>query len=181
MASPTAVILGNPAKRRSKTKARKTMEARKRNPVKKVTRRRNPIKKKGIIDTQIMPALIGGAGAVGAGLAFEYLEQFLPEEAKAGYVKYLAEGGVIIAAGMIMENMKVGDKKLRDNLVSGGLTVISYKMLEEFAKANELITTQAGYQRVDGYQRVNGYTNVNSNRMGRGMGWQTTAQVHKRA
>lgn len=166
MANPTALILGNPSKRKLKKKGKK-MARRK---LKKVARRKNPAKRKGMLEKQVLPAIIGGAGAVGAGLAFEYLEEFLPEEMKTGYVKYLAEGGLILAAGMLLDNFKVGDKKMREQLVGGGLTVISYKMLEEFARASDLLPAPvAGYQNIKGYQTVNG-----------GLGWQNTAPIKGR-
>ena len=51
-----AALIVNPRKR-----GRKRVAAKRRSPVR---RRRNPAKRQGVVEKQIMPALIGGAGAV---------------------------------------------------------------------------------------------------------------------
>jgi len=158
------IINPSPRKRKSKSKRKATTAKRK------VARRRNPARRKtGMLETQVLPALYAGAGAVGANLAFDYIAEFLPAEVKTGNMRYLAEGGVILGLGMVLEQTKlIKDKKLRDNIIGGALTVTSYRALEGLAKNSGLLPVASGG--VAGYQSLglNGYENLS------GMGYMST-------
>jgi hypothetical protein len=123
-----------------------------------------------MVDNTIMPALIGGVGAVGANMAFKYVSQWLPAEAQTGNMQYLVEGGLIIGAGMLLENAKVGQKKTRDTLIQGALAVTAFRLVDNVATQSGLVPAN-----MQGYQNLRGYQNLS------GMGYQSTAPVYSMA
>lgn len=144
-----SALLVNPRKRKarkSKTRAKKS-----------IRRRRNPARRTGMIEKQIMPAVTAGAGAVAINMAVDYGTQMLnlPAEWTQGNMRYLVEGASILGLGMVLENTKlIKDKKLRDNMIQGALTVTAYRAID--ALVTPMLPGVAGYERLGGYQNVAG-------------------------
>jgi len=153
MASKT-VVFSNPRKRRTKRKAtRRTtaMSARRRNPVKKVTRRvkrrKNP-SVRGIADKNLMPAAKGAVGALGLDMAYNLLP--IPAEYQTGIVGSIVKGASVIAIGMSLEKIKVLKGPTAKDAVNGALTVQLYTLGQEFiggmmASGPAPVDTNTGY------------------------------------
>ena len=88
-----------------------------------VVRRRNPIKKKGILDTTVMPALTATGGALALDIGWAYLP--LPAQVKSGPMRHVAKGlgaiGLGYLAGMVI------NKKKADEMALGALTVVLHQ------------------------------------------------------
>lgn len=156
-----AALIVNPRKRKAKRRSTKRYSMRT-----KARRRSNPAKRGGMVDKTIMPALIGGVGAVGANIAFKYVAGYLPAEVQTGNMKYVAEGAFILLAGMALDKAKIGEKKTRDNFVQGALAVSAFRLIDNVASSAGLLPTGvSGYQNLMGYQSLNGMGYMNTSRV----------------
>jgi hypothetical protein len=112
------------AKKKRPRKKRKSVTKR-RTPIARAkttrTRRRRRLGGRDIIKTAIMPAAIGGAGAVALDVVLAMLP--LPAPMKSGPGKLLIRGGAAIAGGMAIS--KVVDKKIGNAFMLGGLTLLA--------------------------------------------------------
>jgi len=82
---------------------------------------------KGIIDNQLMPALLGGAGAVGNDMLFNFLP--LPVMLKIGPMRHLGKAASAIGIGFVASFFAT--KKTADQLAAGALTVVGYNVVRE--------------------------------------------------
>ena len=112
-----------------------TKKRRRRNPAATKTRsykrRSNPkFSFKGIVDNQVMPALVGGGGAVLNDLIVNFVP-FIPAEFRSGWMRHLtkAVGAIAISflGGMFL------DKKTADQLGAGAMTVVGYNVVRDLA------------------------------------------------
>lgn len=159
-----AALIVNKKGRRKTTKRRAPKRA--------VARRRNPVsrKKKGIVEETLMPAVVAGSGAVIGNMIFDYgTKQFdLPAEWQTGYMRYAVEGAAFVGMGMALNTnfgkKLIKDKKTRDNLVQGALTLTLYRAMDS-AVVQSGVMADVG---LEGYQSLRGYQSLN------GMGYQNT-------
>lgn len=121
----------NRGRGRRKTTTRRRTPKRRRNTA--VARRSNPRRStrlpsiKGIIDSQVIPAAIGGTGAVIDDLLVNFLP--LPAQFKSGWMRHLTKaiGAVLIGyvGGMFLT------KRTADQLGAGAMTVVGYNVVRE--------------------------------------------------
>lgn len=145
------LMLINPAKRRKK-KGTKTMARKKRRTTRRKstarrggrrlasvsktttrkTYRRNPTKRgiQGIITRDVVPSIVGGAGALSIDIAMNYLP--LPAAFKQGPANLAARGGIALGLGMLLQNFMRKDTAA--NITKGALTVIAYDGMKQVAK-----------------------------------------------
>jgi len=125
-------------------------------------RQRNPIKK-GIVNEQLVPAAIAGAGAVGLNMLFDRVP--LPANWKVGNLRFAAEAATAVGAGMLLEQTKlIKNKRMRDDIISGALTVVAYKAITANLPATMggATTSLSGYRFAPNAPRtgINGYTSL---------------------
>lgn len=126
------------ARRRGTTKRR-----RRRNQVKTTTRqpyryeglyqrRSNPRRytMKGVIDNQVIPALVGGTGAVVNDLVVNFLP-FIPPEWRTGWMRHITKAAGALAISFL-GNMFL-DKRTADQLGAGAMTVVGYNVVRDMA------------------------------------------------
>lgn len=82
---------------------------------------------KGIINNQLMPALLGGAGAVGNDMLFNVIP--LPVMLKIGPMRHLGKAATAIGIGFVASFFAT--KKTADQLAAGALTVVGYNVVRE--------------------------------------------------
>lgn len=82
-----------------------------------------------IINDQMIPALWGGAGAVGNDMLVNMLP--LPAEWKSGWMRHLSKAAGAIAIGVI--GSMVFPKRIADSLGAGAMTVIGYNVVRDLA------------------------------------------------
>jgi len=119
------MMLVNPRKRRRKTtKRRRTTTTVRRNPVARKRTRRSPVRRSGMggLFNSLVPAAIGGAGALGLDIAFGLLP--LPANVKTGPLAPAAKIGGAILLGMVAR--RVTNKKTGDMVAAGAITVAVY-------------------------------------------------------
>lgn len=98
-------------------------------------RRHNPIGKMGlpsvksVKDNLLIPAAVGAVGAVVIDVVAGKLP--LPASMKVGNMRYVSKAAVMIALGMLAS--KVIGKKQADAAVVGGMTVMFYGIVRDFA------------------------------------------------
>lgn len=99
-------------------------------------RRRNPVGGRslksllspaGLMNRQVMPALLGGAGAVVNDVAFAMLP--LPDMLRTGPTRFAGKALTAIVLGYVA-GMVVG-RRLGDQLGAGALTVVGYNVVKE--------------------------------------------------
>jgi len=167
--TPYALVV-NPA---DKPKANKNLAKGKKKP-----RKKNP---EGILKAQVIPALTAGGSAVAAGVAMDYVMPFLPEQLQTGLPRLATEGALVVAAGMALEKTKlIKDKKMRNDIIQGTLTVLAYKGIAGFiAESGMLPGSEVGaYQGLGAYQKsgMGAYERV-SPRKKNGMGYMSFTPV----
>jgi len=127
------------ARRRGPTKRR-----RRRNQVKTTTRapyryenlyrrsnpRRGAYTMKGVIDNQVMPALVGGGGAVLNDLIVNFIP-FIPAQFRTGWMRHLTKAAGALAISFL-GNMFL-DKRTADQLGAGAMTVVGYNVVRDLA------------------------------------------------
>lgn len=124
--------------------------------------RRNPrmpfglkIPSLGSIGETVVPAAIGGFGALGVDIAIGYMS-FIPAEWKAGARRTLLRAGVAFAVGMVARMVLPPKfKKMADQATAGALTVTAYDAAKAFA-AEQFPTLTLGMYDGDlsAYERV---------------------------
>lgn len=82
-----------------------------------------------IINDQVIPALWGGAGAVGNDMLLNVLP--LPPEWKSGWMRHLSKAVGAIAIGVL--GSVVLPKRIADNLGAGAMTVVGYNVVRDLA------------------------------------------------
>lgn len=95
-------------------------------------RRRNPRRfgaARGTIKQMVVPALIGGAGAVGLDYLWGYFAPRLPAQLQTGYVGTAVKAGVAVGAGWLAS--KAIGKQAAAAGVVGALTVVAYQLLHQ--------------------------------------------------
>lgn len=126
------------ANRRRGGSRRKTPARRKkrRNPVGKYVRparRRNPRRRlptvQGIIDRQVIPAAVGGVGAVANDIIVNMLP--LPANFKVGWFRHLSKAIGAVAIGYL--GGMVLSKRTADQLGAGAMTVVGYNVVRDLA------------------------------------------------
>ncbi len=116
------------ARRRRKTPRRRNTVAKRRT----YRRRSNPPKFsfKGIVDRQVMPALVGGGGAVLNDLLVNFVP-FIPANFRTGWLRHVtkAVGAIAISyvGGMFLT------KRTADQLGAGAMTVVGYNLVRDLA------------------------------------------------
>lgn len=83
----------------------------------------------GGIKGALVPALIGGAGAVALDYIWGYTAPYLPAQLQSGYVGTVAKAGVALGAGWLAS--KVVSKQMAMAGVVGAVTVIAYQLLHQ--------------------------------------------------
>lgn len=135
---PTIITVNPMRKRRSRIKNRhhshRRHRARAHNPHRSHRRRRsrvsNPLKLAGFsLKQDLMPALIGGAGAVGVDVALAYAAPYLPAFLQSGWGRLLAQTAAAVGVGMIAS--KAIDKRTGSAVMAGGLVVTAYSGLRQ--------------------------------------------------
>lgn len=81
----------------------------------------------GIVNNQLMPALIGGAGAVGNDMLFNVIP--LPVMLKIGPMRHLGKAATALAIGFVASFFAT--KKTADQVAAGALTVVGYNVVRE--------------------------------------------------
>ncbi len=93
-------------------------------------RRSNPRARygmQGMLNNQVMPALMGGAGAVGNDMLFNVLP--LPVMLKIGPMRHIGKAASALAIGFVASFFAT--KKTADQLAAGALTVVGYNVVRE--------------------------------------------------
>lgn len=111
------------AKRRRPSKARASTAARLLR-----RRRRNPAKR-GIVDSTIMPAAKGAAGAIAIDMVYNLIP--IPAEYQSGMVGSLVKMVGVIGIGMAAEKSKIVKPATSRDAVNGALTVQIYNLGQE--------------------------------------------------
>lgn len=144
------LMLINPRKR--KTTRRKTAVKRKvavkrrasptrrRKSTRVVRRRRNPIRAKGIVDSQLTPALTAASGALGLDILLGFMP--IPEQFKTGPFRHVIKGVGAIVMGMAAS--QVLTKKTAEQMATGALTVVMHDAMKEVAQ-NAMPNLPLGY------------------------------------
>lgn len=140
-------LQSNPRKKRSGKKHRARM-------------RRNPrfglkMPSMSSITDTVLPAAIGGFGALGVDIAIGYMS-FIPAEWKAGARRTLLRAGVAVGVGIAARMLLPPKfKKLADQATAGALTVTAYDAAKAFA-AEQFPTLTLGMYDGDlsAYERV---------------------------
>ena len=122
------------ARRRSpRRRTRKTKRRRNTYPAAHRSRRSNPRRRlptvQGIINSQVIPAAIGGAGAVLNDVIVNLLP--LPANFKSGWMRHISKGVGAIAIGYL--GGMVLAKKTADQLGAGAMTVVGYNVVRDLA------------------------------------------------
>lgn len=151
------IVASNPARRRKKTrrtaaqraaskrnirKAQAATRRKKRPTRRRVTRRRNPAARryarrsnppklsvKGIVDRQLIPAAIGGAGAVLDDMLVNVLP--IPGNFKSGWLRHVTKAVGAVAIGYI--GAMFLSKRTADQLGAGAMTVVGYNVVRDLA------------------------------------------------
>lgn len=89
-------------------------------------RRKNPIGFLGDFMSQLVPAVIGGAGALGTDVLMAVVP--LPDAIKTGPFRPVVRVGAAIALGMVAGMVK--DKRFGNQVAAGALTVIAYDTMK---------------------------------------------------
>lgn len=117
----------SPARRRKASPRRRTSYKRKRNP----TRPRARARARGMIDAMVMPALIGGAGAVANDMLVNFLP--IPANLKTGWMRHVTKTvsavGLAWAADMLPGRLVT--KSTVNQLGAGALTVVGYNLVRD--------------------------------------------------
>jgi len=125
------------ARRRPRRRAskRSTTRRRRRNPLAPVVRRRaaNPRTRfptfASIINNQVMPAMVGGAGAVANDMIVNMLP--LPPQFKTGWMRHVSKAAGAVAIGMLGGFFL--QKRTADQLGAGAMTVVGYNIVRDLA------------------------------------------------
>ena len=123
------------ARRKSPRRRTTTRKRRRRNPypVAKRARRSNPRRRLptfgGIINSQVIPAAIGGTGAVLNDMIVNFLP--LPITFKSGWMRHLSKAVGAIAIGYLGGMFLT--KKTADQLGAGAMTVVGYNVVRDLA------------------------------------------------
>ncbi|KKN49741.1 hypothetical protein LCGC14_0639910 [marine sediment metagenome] len=122
------------AVRRRGGRRRTTKKRRRRNPYPVAHRRRsNPRRRfptvQGIINDQVIPAAVGGAGAVINDLVVNMLP--LPANFKSGWMRHISKAVGAIAIGYLGGMFLA--KKTADQLGAGAMTVVGYNVVRDLA------------------------------------------------
>lgn len=134
---PTIITVNPMRKRRSRIKNRHYKHrhrARASNPHRRHRRHRtrsiNPLKLAGFsLQHDLMPALIGAAGAVGVDVTLAYVAPFLPAFLQSGWGRLLAQTAAAVGVGYAV-GMAV-DKRTGSAVMAGGLVVTAYSGLRQ--------------------------------------------------
>ena len=94
---------------------------------------RNPRFSVGGITRQLVPAAIGGVGAIGADIALGYATPYLPSFLTAGYGKVAAQVGVALGLGFVTRRV-LKKPDLANSVVMGALTVAAYSLIKTLVK-----------------------------------------------
>lgn len=90
----------------------------------------NPLKLGGFsVQHDLVPALVGGAGAVGVDVALAYAAPYLPAMLQSGWGRLLAQTGAAIGVGMAAGALV--DKRTGAAVMAGGLVVTAYSGLRQ--------------------------------------------------
>lgn len=90
----------------------------------------NPLKLAGFsLQHDLVPALVGGAGAVGVDIALAYASPFLPAFLQSGWGRLLAQTAAAVAVGMAAG--AAVDKRTGAAVTAGGLVVTAYSGLRQ--------------------------------------------------
>ena len=122
------------ARRRSpRRRTRKTKRRRNTYPAAHRARRSNPRRRlptvQGIINDQVIPAAVGGAGAVLNDVIVNMLP--LPANFKSGWMRHISKAVGAIAIGYL--GGMVLAKKTADQLGAGAMTVVGYNVVRDLA------------------------------------------------
>lgn len=124
-------------------------------------RSRNPRFSVGGITSALIPAAIGGAGAVGLDVALGYGERFLPEMLTKGYGKVAVQVAGAFALGWAAS--KVVGKDKGKAVTAGALTVAAYSLIKtltaQFAPQLPGLSGDDYADNVGAYMPELGYTN----------------------
>jgi len=101
-------------------------------------RRRNPRFSMGGMKQSVVsvavPALIGGAGAVGLDLAWGYGASYLPAQLQTGWASTAAKVAAALGIGYTLQRFAPISKTAVRSGVLGAVTVIAYQAIRDFAK-----------------------------------------------
>lgn len=122
------------------------------------TLRRNPrfLPKLGDITGVALPAVIGGAGALGLDIALGNLT-FIPEDWKTGNRRTLLRAGIAFAVGFAARSfLPAKFKTMADQATAGALTVTAYDAVKGFVQTQFPELTLGMYDGdLSAYERVN--------------------------
>lgn len=93
-------------------------------------RRRNPTRRmtmRSVMNQNIIPAMQGGAGALGMDILYGYLP--IPATMKVGMMRHIIKGGAVIGFGMFAGQFM--RPTTAHNMVTGALTVIMHTAMRE--------------------------------------------------
>lgn len=111
-----------------------TKKRRRRNPshqVQPYSRRSNPAYTfKGVLDNQVIPALVGGGGAVLNDLVVNFIPM-IPAEWRTGWMRHITKAAGALAISFL-GNMFL-DKRTADQLGAGAMTVVGYNVVRDLA------------------------------------------------
>ena len=104
---------------------------RRRNPVRRA-RRRNPARRsaRGIVNTTLMPAVKGAAGALALDVAWGYLP--IPMTLKTGYMRHVVKGVGALGLGYLANF--VTSRSDADQMARGAMTVVVHGAMREAAQ-----------------------------------------------
>jgi hypothetical protein len=91
----------------------------------------NPLSlpKMGGIEHQLVPALIGGGGAIGVDIGLAYLSPYLPAFLQSGWGRILAQVGGAVGIGLVAG--KIGGRETGKAAMAGALVITAYSALRQ--------------------------------------------------
>jgi len=94
-------------------------------------RHSNPLSlpKMGGIEHQLVPALIGGGGAIGVDIGLAYLSPYLPAFLQSGWGRILAQVGGAVGIGLVAG--KIGGRDTGKAAMAGALVITAYSALRQ--------------------------------------------------
>lgn len=143
--NPIAALAANPRKKRARKSKWFGVKAHQRNPRHhRRARRRNPIslsafRPKSIL-AELIPAAIGGAGAVALDVAISHIP--MPEALNNQYAKLAVRIVGAVGLGMLAGMVK---KNIGRQVTAGALTVVAYNTIREVVQKVAPQITMAGY------------------------------------
>lgn len=122
-------------RRRRRSRSRRRIRAS--NPRRRYRRFRNPRSGGGsfgpVIPRYILPAVLGGVGAVGFDVLWGYVEPKLPSSLQGGWAATAAEVGVILGSAYVLDKAMPRHRQGIGVAALGALTIVSYNILKGLA------------------------------------------------